>query len=196
LAWRTRTTRADEAIMRLLRCLSLIAAYAIALLLSAVWVLGALVSLRQPLADLGKARVGDAIIGFANCLALSPEQTLRFAHMLAGMKLLLGAFLLTAFMVAVWEWMRRRGEGDAMLEVGLFMSAVASIVAGIPTMDESRALQGMIGELMLCSLASGLTAYGRGARPTMPISAAGSPALYPHIHAAARYWTGAPHRGW
>jgi hypothetical protein len=182
--------------MRLLRCLSLVAAYAIALLLSAVWVLGALVSLLQPLADLGKARIGDAIIAFANLLALSGEQTLRFAHMLAGMKLLLGAFLLTAFVVAAWEWVLRRAEGDAMLEVGLFMSAVASILAGVPTMDENRALQGMIGELMLCSLASGLAAFGRRRRATAPISAAGSRALYPHIHAAVRYSRGGPHRGW
>jgi hypothetical protein len=148
--------------MQWLRRLSLVGAYAIALLLSAVWVLSALAALGRPLFDLGKAQVGDAIIGFANCLWLSPQQTLKLAHMLVGVRLLLGGFLLAAIATAIWNAVRRRQEGDAMLDVGLFLSAVASVVAGVPVMAESEPLQRLIGELMLCAIASALTAFGRG----------------------------------
>jgi cytochrome bd-type quinol oxidase subunit 1 len=145
-----------------LRRLSLVGAYAITLLLSAVWVLSALAALRRPLFDLGKAGVGDAIIGFASCLWLSPQQTLKLAHMLVGVRLLLGALLLAAIATAIWNAVRRRQDGDAMLDVGLFLSAVASVVAGVPVMGESEPLQRLIGELMLCAIASGLAAFGRG----------------------------------
>src|SRR5215470_4709495 len=103
--------------MQWLRRLSLVGAYAIALLLSTVWIVSALAALTRPLFDLGKARVGDAIIGFAGCLSLSPAQTLKFAHMLVGIRFLIGAFLLATVLAAVCHAMRRRQDGDAMLEV-------------------------------------------------------------------------------
>jgi len=148
--------------MQWLRRLSLVGAYAIALLLSTVWIVSALAALTRPLFDLGKARVGDAIIGFAGCLSLSPAQTLKFAHMLVGIRFLIGAFLLATVLAAVCHAMRRRQDGDAMLEVALFVSAVASVVAGLPVMGESVPLQAAVGELMLCVIASGLAAFGRG----------------------------------
>jgi hypothetical protein len=158
--------RRREAGMLNLRPAARFTAYAIALLLSAVWMSSALASLEQPLFDLGKARIGDAIIVFAGVLALSPESTLKLAHMLVGLKLLLGAYLLAAVIVVLHERVRGRAGGDEMLDSGLLLSAIASIVAAGPVMMESEALQAGVGELMLCVIASGLAAFARGSGVT------------------------------
>jgi hypothetical protein len=155
---------AREAVMSWLRRPARIIAYSIVLLLSAVWTASALASLRQPLFDLAKPRIGEAIIAFADVLFLPPESIVKFAHMLAGLKLLLGAYLLTALIAAVWERLRDGASGDEILDLALFLSAVASIVAGFPAIGESEALQRLIGELMLCVIASALASYGRGFR--------------------------------
>jgi hypothetical protein len=141
-----------------------IIAYAIVVLLSAVWSASALASLRQPLYDLAKPRVGDAIIAFAGVLAVPPEGILKFAHMLVGLKLLLGAYLLAVVISALYERLRLGAAGDEMLDLGLFLSAVASIVAASPVFGESEALQRLVGELMLAVIASALASYGRGFR--------------------------------
>jgi hypothetical protein len=154
---------------RLRRILARTAAYVLALLLSAVWLASALASLRQPLFDLGKAHVGDAIIGFANLLSLSPNAILKLAHLLAGAKLLLGAYLLAAVIVPIWDRLRGRFNDDEMLDLALFVSAIASIVAAAPALQGGEPLVRAIGELLLCVLASGLTAYANGSpRPATP----------------------------
>jgi cytochrome bd-type quinol oxidase subunit 1 len=147
-----------------LRRLALSAAYGIVLLLAAVWISSALASLQQPLFDLGRARIGDAIIAFAGALALSPESTLKLAHMLVGVKLLLGAYLVASLVGAVYERLRWGASGDEMLDLGLFLSAIASIVAASPVLADAGALRAAVGELLLCAMASGLAAFGRGWR--------------------------------
>ena len=148
--------------MHQLRRLALSAAYGIVLLLAAVWISSALASLQQPLFDLGRARIGDAIIAFAGALTLSPECTLKLAHMLAGVKLLLGAYLLASLVAAVYERVRWGASGDEMLDLVLFLSAIASIVAASPLLPDAEALRAAVGELLLCAMASGLAAFGRG----------------------------------
>jgi hypothetical protein len=146
-----------------LRRLARVAAYAIVLLLAAVWITSALASLQQPLLDLAKPQVGDAIIAFASFLALSSDGTMRLAHMLVGLKLLTGAYLVVGLAFAIYERMRWEGQGDETVEVALFLSAIATIVAAAPVMTSTLGLQTVIGELLLCALASGLVLFGRGA---------------------------------
>ena len=158
----------------LLRHMALTAAYAIAVLLATVWVSAGLASLHRPLFDLGNARIGDAIIGFADLLALPPEMMVQLAHLLAGLKLLLGLYLLAALILAIAARVRCRTSGDEIFDLGLFASAVASIVAAGPAPIEGEALRVAVGELMLCALASGLAQLGRAA--PAPTSATISPA--------------------
>jgi hypothetical protein len=50
-----------------------------------------------------------------------------------------------------------------MLDVGLLMSAVASLIAAVPVAGlGGEPLQAVIGELMLAAIASALAIYGRG----------------------------------
>jgi len=156
-----------------LRSVARTAAYAIAVLLSVVWIASALASLKAPLLDLGKAHVGDAIIAFAGVFSLSPHGILKLAHMLAGTKLLLGAYLFAAVIVAVYERVRRGSSGDEMLDLALFLSAVASLVAVSPVLTQSEPLIRLNGELVLCAMASGLVAFGRRS----PVPATASRAL-------------------
>jgi hypothetical protein len=142
-----------------LRSLARFAAYTIAVLLAAVWLSAGIASLDQPLFDLGRPRIGDAILAFARKFALSPAATLRLACMLAGLKLLLGAYFLLAIVVATCERVRRRACGDEMLELGLFVSALASIVAVSPLIGERLRVGIALGELLLCVMASGLIAF-------------------------------------
>ena len=146
-----------------LRRMARVAACAIVLLLAAVWLTSALASLHQPLLDLAKPQIGDAIIGFASFLALSPDGTMRLAHMLVGLKLLTGAYLLAGVAFTIYERMRWEEEGDEMIEVALFLSAIATIVAASPVLSTTAGLQAVIGELLLCALASGLAMFARGA---------------------------------
>ena len=156
----------------LLRRMALNAAYAIAVLLATVWVSAALAALHRSPFDLGKARIGNAILAFADLLALPPEMTLRLAHLLAALELSLGLYLLAALILAVTARLRRRTRGDEMLDLALFASAVASIVAAGPAPVEGEALRVVVGELMLCAIASGLAQLGRAAATPATISPA------------------------
>src|SRR4051812_44852586 len=148
---------------RLSRYLSRVAAYLISLLLAAVWTVGALASFAYPLADLGRPHVGDVIIAVAGAMALAPEYVLTFAQLLAGLKFMVGAFLLVALIGVLVTKVRLGFCDDAMLDVALFIAALASIVAALPgLMHGGELLVPSIGELLLCVFASGLAIYGRG----------------------------------
>jgi hypothetical protein len=147
--------------MSTLRSLARFTAYTITFLLAAVWLSSGIASAERPLFDIGRPHVGDAIIVLAGTLDLSADATLRFAGMLAGLKILLGAYFLVTIIVAICERLRWRTSGDEMLEVGLFMSAIASIVAVSPLLHDRLVLSAAIGELLLCALASGLVAFAR-----------------------------------
>src|SRR3954468_21866251 len=160
---------------RLLSCLARLGAYLITFLLAAVWIVGALDTLLQPLYDLGRRDVGDVILALTGALGLSPHATFRFAHLLGGLKLMVGALLLTALIDAVYEKVRFGSYDDALLDVALFSAAVASVAAAVPGfMHGGVPLQQVIGELLLCVFASGLAIYGRGSvlRAGVPVSRA------------------------
>ena len=54
-------------------------------------------------------------------------------------------------------------EFPAMLDVALFIAAIASIASALPGLTHGgEMLNEVIGELMLCLIASGLAIYGRG----------------------------------
>jgi hypothetical protein len=146
-----------------MRYLSRVSAYLIALLLAAVWIVGALETFTHPLLDLGRPQVGDVIISLAGALALPPEAVLPLAKLLAGLKFMVGAFLLAALVGAVCDKARARGCDDATLDVALFIAALASIAAAPPgLLHGGELLLATIGELMLCLIASGFAIYGRG----------------------------------
>jgi hypothetical protein len=146
-----------------LRCAARIAAYAIVLLLAAVWLTSALVSLQQPFLDLAKPHVGDAILRFAGIFGLSPDGIMRLANMLVGLKLMIGIYLLAGLVLAIYTRMRWQEEGDELIEVALYLSAIATIVAASPVLAEHVGLQTVVGELLLCAMASGLLMFGRAA---------------------------------
>jgi hypothetical protein len=160
----------------LLQYLARFGAYLITLLLAAVWTVSALDSLTRPFLDIGRPAVGDVIIQVASALSLGPQSTLMFALLLVGLKLLVGAFLLATLACAVYEKMRWGASDDAMLDVALFIAAIASITSALPGLTHGgEMLNEVIGELMLCLIASGLAIYGRGylvrselPRPTRP----------------------------
>jgi hypothetical protein len=138
-------------------------AYFITLLLAAVWIVGALDTLLHPLYDLGRHHVGDVIIRLTGALGLSPHLTFQFAHLLAGLKLMVGALLLTALVGAIYEKVRWGACDDALLDVALFIAGVASVSAALPGLIHGGVpLQQVVGELLLCVFASRLSIYGRG----------------------------------
>src|SRR5215213_8542445 len=140
-----------------------IGAYLITLLLAAVWTVAALETLTRPLLDIGRPAVGDVIISVASTLSLTPHATLMFALLLVGLKLLVGAFLLATFFCAAYEKLRWGKSDDAMLDVALFIAAIANIASALPGLTHGgELLNQVIGELMLCLIASGLAIYGRG----------------------------------
>jgi hypothetical protein len=151
-------------------------AYLITLLLAAVWTVAALETLTRPLLDIGRPAVGDVIISMASALSLPPHSALLFALLLVMLKLLVGAFLLATLICAAYEKLRWGISDDAMLDVALFIAAMASAASALPGLTHGgELLQGVIGELMLCLIASGLAIYGRGyfvrrelPRPTRP----------------------------
>lgn len=146
-----------------LRYLSRCIAYLIALLLAAVWIVGALETFSHPLLDLGRPQVGDVLISLAGALAVPPEAILPLAKLLAGLKFMVGAFLLSAVIGTVCDKARSRGCDDAALDVALFAAALASIVAALPgLLHGGDLLVAPVGELMLCLIASGFAVYGRG----------------------------------
>ena len=147
---------------RTLRYLSRLAAYFIALLLAVVWVVNALDTLFRPFFDLGRARVGDTIIAVAGQV-LAADHLLPFAHLLGGLKFMVGALLLTALVGAVIEKVRYTSCDDALLDVALFVAALASFAGTLPGfVYGGPLLQGSLGEMILCVAASGLAIYGRG----------------------------------
>jgi hypothetical protein len=153
-----------------------VGAYLITLLLAAVWTVAAFETLTRPLLDIGRPAVGDVIISITGALSLPPQSALLFALLLVALKLLVGAFLLAAIFCTVYEQLRWGASDDAMLDVALFIAAVASAASALPGLTHGgELLQGIIGELMLCLIASGLAIYGRGylvrherLRPTRP----------------------------
>ena len=159
-----------------LRYAARIGAYLIALLLSVIWAVSALNSLGRPLFDIGRPAVGDVIISIVSALSLAPQSALVFALLLVCLKLMVGAFLLATIMCAVYERMRWGSCDDAMLDVALLISALASAASALPGLTHGgEMLNEIIGELMLCLIASGLAIYGRGylvqdelPRPTRP----------------------------
>lgn len=150
--------------MRRLRAAARIAAYLVLVLLAAVWAADGLTSLREPLLDIGRARAGDGLVAIGGTLGLSPQSVTNLALALAGMKLMLAAYLILAVATAAFEAARRRVADDAMLDVGVFLSAAASAIAAVPVLAQGGVpLQAALGELLLCAIASGLALWGRGA---------------------------------
>ena len=146
-----------------LRYAARIGAYLIALLLSVIWAVSALNSLGRPLFDIGRPAVGDVIISIVSALSLAPQSALVFALLLVCLKLMVGAFLLATIMCAVYERLRWGSCDDAMLDVALLISALASAASALPGLTHGgEMLNEIIGELMLCLIASGLAIYGRG----------------------------------
>jgi len=148
---------------RTLRCCSRISAYLIALLLAAVWTAAAGDTLPRPLFDLGRAQVGDIVIAVATAAALPPKHMLQFAHLLAGLKFMVGAFLLVALVSTLIEKLRFGTCDDALFDVALFVAALATIAGALPGLAYGgELLQGSIGEMIFCVAASGCAIYGRG----------------------------------
>lgn len=160
----------------LLQHLARIGAYLVTLLLAAVWTFAALDSFARPLFDIGRPAVGDVIVSIAGALSLPPQSALLFALLLVALKLLVGAVLLAAIFCAAYEKLRWNSADDAMLDVALFIAAIASAASALPGLTHGgEMLNEIIGELMLCLIASGLAIYGRGylvkqelPRPTRP----------------------------
>jgi hypothetical protein len=146
-----------------LRYLARCGVYSITLLLAAVWTVGGLESLTRPLFDLGKPLIGDAIIMIAHAVAIPSETIVLFALMLVGLKFMVGAFLLAALFSAAYEKIHFGSTDDAMLDMALLTSAIATIASALPgLLYGGELLLSVIGELMLCVIASALAIYGRG----------------------------------
>src|SRR5262249_21956123 len=138
-----------------LRYLSRRCAYAITLLLAAVWTVSALESLTRPLYDLGKPLVGDVLIMLAAKLPIGSETIMVLALLLVGLKLMVGAFLLAALFAAVYEKYTFGSTDDAMLDAALLIAAVATVASAPPGMIHGGTLLlEIVGELMLCVIAS------------------------------------------
>jgi hypothetical protein len=146
-----------------LRIPARISAYLIALMLAAVWTFAALDSLRRPLFDIGRPVVGDSIISLTSALSFAPQAALLLAMLLVCLKLMIGAFLLATCVCALYEKVRWNTCDDAMLDVALMIAALASAASAVPGLTHGgEMLNEVIGELMLCLIASGLAIYGRG----------------------------------
>ena len=146
-----------------LRYLARCGVYSITLLLAAVWTVGGLESLTRPLFDLGKPLIGDAIIMIPHAVAIPSETIVLFALMLVGLKFMVGAFLLAALFSAAYEKIHFGSTDDAMLDMALLTSAIATIASALPgLLYGGELLLSVIGELMLCVIASALAIYGRG----------------------------------
>ena len=121
-----------------LRYLARCGAYSITMLLAAVWTVGGLESLTRPLFDLGKPLIGDAIILIARALAIPSESIVLFALMLVGLKFMVGAFLLAALFSAAYEKIHFGSSDDAMLDVALLTSAIATVASALPGLTARR----------------------------------------------------------
>jgi hypothetical protein len=146
-----------------LRYLARRGAYLIALLLAAVWCVSAIESLTRPLYDLGRPLVGDVLISMAAKLPIGPETIVVLALVLCGLKLMVGTLLLAAVFAAAYEKHTFGTTDDAMLDVALLVSAIATVASAPPAIVYGGSfLLEIIGELMLCAIASALAIYGRG----------------------------------
>lgn len=137
-------------------------AYFGVILLGLVWVTSGLVSMQSPFYDLGSAHVGDAILKVAGVLGLSAGGTILLAKALTAAKLAIGTVLLSVPVFAIYEALRR-GRDDDMMNIGLMLSAIGTVVAGVPILLHSGgiALQAVIGELLICLIVGELAAYSR-----------------------------------
>ena len=145
-----------------LRVLARVIAYIFVLLLSAVWLTSATASLTRPLLDLDRPLIGDAIMTVAGLLALPPQGAVQLAQVLIVARILLGTLLLVAMIQAAYHSMRGHTQDDQVLELALLLSAMASLVAGAPVIMDAEPRLAVIGELILCVMASGLVTFGRG----------------------------------
>jgi hypothetical protein len=146
-----------------LRYLARRGAYAIALLLAAVWCVAAMESLTRPLYDIGKPLVGNVLVSIFDKLPIAAETVLVFALMLVGLKLMVGMLLLASVFTAAYEKHMFGSTDDAMLDVALLVAALASVASAPPAyVYGGHFLLEVIGELMLCAIASALAIYGRG----------------------------------
>jgi hypothetical protein len=164
-----------------LRYLARRCAYLIALLLAAVWTVGGMESLTRPLYDIGRPLVGDVIVSVGHALSIPDGMMVLFALMLVGGKLMVGALLLAGLFAAAYEKYNFGSTDDAMLDVALFVAALATIASALPgIIHGGELLLSVIGELMLCVIASSLAIYGRGyvVRPELPRPTRPEPAIY------------------
>src|SRR5262249_34385595 len=137
------------------RRISLSIGYGIAIMLGLGWICAALLTMRMPLLDLGVAGNGDALISVARLLGLSPDATFALARMIVAAKLAIGTLLLSAPFVALFERGEAAEDRDVMLEIALFLSALATSAALAPALiSGGRLLQEAIGELVLCVIAA------------------------------------------
>lgn len=138
-----------------------IAAYLAVALLAAVWLVAGLSGVAR-----GEV-VSVSLVSLATSAGLDAATTATLARMLVGARLTVGLLLVLAIGQALRDALRG-GEGDdALLDVALLFSAVGSVAGGVPIIGsgEGVALQSVMGELLLCSLAQGFAAYGRAMRP-------------------------------
>ncbi len=145
-------------------------AYSGVILLGLVWITSGLVSMQSPFYDITSAHVGDAILRVAGLLGLGPAGAILLAKALTALKLAIGTVLLSVPVFAVYESLRR-GRDDDMMNIGLMLSAVGTVIAGIPVLIHGGgiALQAVIGELLICVIVGELAAYSR--RITAPADA-------------------------
>jgi len=170
----------EAGMSNVLRYLARCGAYAITMLLAAVWTVGGMESLTRPLFDLGKPLIGDAIILIARTIAIPSETVVLFALMLVGLKFMVGAFLLAALFSAAYQKIHFGSSDDAMLDVALLTSAIATVASSLPgLLHGGELLLSVIGELMLCVIASALAIYGRGflVKPELPPPVRTEPAV-------------------
>jgi hypothetical protein len=142
-----------------------VSAHLLVLLLAAAWTTGALISLSPPLFDLARPAVGGVIETAGRVLDLSYGGTVQLAHALAGFKLALGLYLAVTVLIAAYDSVRWGESDDAMLDVGLFLSAFGSGVAAVAFVPVGGpVLIGSLGEIMLAAAAGVLAAFGHGAQ--------------------------------
>jgi hypothetical protein len=141
-------------------------AYLTALLVGASWISRALLSMEMSLFDLGTNGTGGIILTLAGTLDFAPATTVKFAHSLAGLKLLLGIYLFAAVLYGLYELVMRRESDDALLDVTLFVAALGAGIAAIAAIpSDAMMLRTYIGELFLCLGASALAALSRARQP-------------------------------
>lgn len=161
------------------RSLRLIA-YLAAFLLALVWIASALAALSAPIPGFTDP-AGRGFFALVHFAGLDPAGMLAFGRALAGAKLALGLILVSAVVTAIGGCARRRACDDAVLDVALLFSALGSVAAGAPIIvaGGGQALQAVMGELLLCAIAHGLSTHGRGLSPIAVVAAAEGPYVLP-----------------